>query len=807
MIDQVDGLIKKILEVPFGSNHYIREELLKQLQKDFFTECFVQPSYDLNNIHILDEPVRTAFEIDLPMKEIIEGAEAIKDDEDALFNWLDDQTYNVFYVRGDAGTGKTTYLHWLKYRAEHLHPEEGWKWEIIDLADAVEQIAILDSVVYIPHFSNLHYKLISAIIKLMNGKLYPEKLERKPVDHEKSASYFQRLQSVFKKEFDCFYPDKRIRSFFNNLPLKSELDEEKTSIRICEDCSHFMAQSFRDLLNTLSAQEALGYFLQLYLYFLRCFEMQARFVIAIDNVERIIGSDEIFNADMTEFATALRTLQTAIADNNPGLQQFYKLAVFMRNTSVRMLTPQQITDTRANTFDMSDWFDVEAIISSKFSWYEKQGEKLQGTEEILDILHDNYEEDGNLRGLYTKLKMIFNNNKRVIVHFITRVFGKKTNEPYVLIYNRLRKHSYGPLSESLTRFATRSIIYRLILNEMRQDNFFHAIMTEPSTATPPSEQSRNKNQQEAKNEKKKIDGAVAIGYARRILTLTYMYECTNPEDPYVPLKNILCTIFNMRPQDINLFYSDENRKKRESIAEILFAMNYYDGRKGDWLQFIDIQYCPEQRYNNIRISRADQLQEILEQGVEKIGIKIMPAGVAYLYFIAFSYEYFACKSMNAPARKEIIGEFDIPPLLCTIPNKEQIIKSKLSDLECIKTIEVVLIEALRCIIKMNHDEQQGFNTVPFRRTLDGPTIRHTVRIINSHRGYLDNFVECLSEIFIVDKNDDEEFEKHFDLLVLTIKKMRDCYQSNAVGGIENYKNKIQEILLEMQRKKNELCRN
>lgn len=807
MIDQVDELIKKILEVPFGSNHYLRKELLEQLKKDFFAECFVFPSYDIKkNIYKLNEPVKTAFEIDLPMKEIIDKADAIRNDERALSNWLNDQTYNVFYIRGDAGTGKTTYLHWLKYDAEQLHPENGWKWEIIDLADAVEDIAILDSTVHIPKFNTLYYKVISAIIKLLNSKLYPEKIEQKPINHERSAAYFQKLYNVFEKEFDCFYPDSRIRAFFNNLPLKSQNNEEKSNRRICEDCGHFVAQSFDDFLNTLDSREALSLFLQLYLYILRCFDIQARFVIAIDNVERIIGSDEIFNADITKFATTLRTMQTAVADNNPSLQQFYKLAVFMRNTSVRMLTPQQITDTRANTFDMSDWFDVEAIIFNKLRWYEKQGEKLEVTEEILDILHDNYEESGNLRGLYTKLKMIFNNNKRVIVHFMTRVLGKETNRTYVAVYNQLRQYSFGNLNESLTRFATRSIIYRLILNEMRQDNFFHAIMTEPSTETRSSENHKEKEGQKANNQKKKIDGAVAIGYARRILTLTYEHELMNREDPYMPLDVILCTIFNIKTQDIDLFYSMENLEKRKTIAEILFTMNYYDGRKGDWLQFIDIQYYPGGKYKNVRISKADKLQKILEQGVEKIGIKIMPAGVAYLYFISFSYEYFACKSINTHTRKEIIGEFDIPPLLCTIPSREQIVKSKLADLECIKTIEVVLIEALKCITKMNRDEQQGFNIVPFRRTLDEPFVKHTVRIMNSHRGYLDNFIECLSELFKKDK-EDKEFGEHFDLMISTIRKLRDCYQSNANDEISEYKNKIQEILLEMQQKKDKLCKN
>lgn len=122
-------------------------------------------------------------------------------------------------------------------------------------------------------------------------------------------------------------------------------------------------------------------------------------------------------------------------------------------------------------------------------------------------------------------------------------------------------------------------------------------------------------------------------------------------------------------------------------------------------------------------------------------------------------------------------------------------------MECIKTIEVVLIESLRCITKMNRDEQQGIAMIPFRRALDKPFIKHTVRIVNSHRGYLDNFVECLSVLFKNDRENDEEFEKHLDLLIMTIQKLRNYYQYEASDTIENYKNKIQETLVQMQEEK------
>lgn len=794
MIEQVQEYIQKLLAVPYSNVFGLKKELLDQLtEEEFFEKCFVHASDGINeNIHTSSEPVKTAFEIDLSTKEMLDRADEIRDDEKAFMNWLKTQQDNVYYVRGDAGTGKSVYLHWLKYQAEHRNIENGWKWAIVDIAESNNSVKILDVSIRIPRFELIYYKVISTIIKSIEKELYLEKTLGRAIDHEKTAKRFQNIYDIFQRELDPFYPDHIIRDFFLNLPLKAE--SEKTYKQLSEDCGRYVANMFKNILDDYDQYEALQFCLQIYLYILKCLYPQTKYVVAIDNVERIIGDDEIFNIDLVEFASSLRTIQNSIIGNNECLRNFYKLVVFMRNTSVRMLTPQQITDIHASTHDMSDWFDVETIISNKLKWYENHGETLEASEEIINILRDNINENGNLRGLYTKITMIFNNNKRVIIHFLINIFGKESNQPYIKFYSQLRKHEVKGLSNSLTQFAARSIIYRLLLNEMRQDDFFQAIMTEIESNT------QNIN----KNSGVKNYGTVGLGYARRILTLAYEYRLMNPSAPYMLLSDILCRLFGRFDGNISLFYNSENSELREQIAGILFAMNYYDGRRGDWLQLIDIQYNPNGISEHTRIPNVNKMKEILELGVEKLKVKITTAGVAYLYFIAFSYEYFACKSINSKTRMEIMGGYDIPPLLCTIPTKEEIIKTRLQDLNCIKTIEVVLIETLRCIIKMNQGEKQGIDMIPFKKELGKPAVKHAERIVNSHRGYLDNYVECLSEIYHKDVMGDEKFGKHFNLLIQVIQGMREYYRAYSDQDIKNYRNRLKSLLLRKQQEKDSL---
>lgn len=800
MIEQIEEYIQKLLAVPFSPIFGLSERLLNQLKKDFYKKCFVHASDNIKeNMHIASEPVKTAFEIDLSTKEMLDRADKIRDDEKSFMTWLHTQQNNVYYVRGDAGTGKSVYLHWLKYHAEQEEPEKGWKWEIIDIAKADESVKILDITVQIPHFELIFYKVISAIMRAIEKRIYLEKSFGKGIDHEKTAIRFKEIYTTYMKVFDVYYPDRKVREFFCSLPLKTEDGKEKTSKQISEDCGRYIAKKFKGILDEKNKIEALELCLQIFLYLIRCLDSHTKFVLAIDNVERIIGNDEVYNIEITKFASSLRTIQNTIVGNNECLRSFYKLVVFMRNTSVRMLTPQQITDIRPSTHDMSDWFDVEAIIYKKITWYEKQGEKLESSDELLSILQDNFNDDGNLRGLYTKISMIFNNNKRVIVHFLINVLGKESNRKYIEFYNQLREHNVRGLSNSLSQFAARSIIYRLLLNEMRQDNFFNAIMTE-------SDIQLNKHSGNNYFQKVKSHGTAGLGYARRILTIAYEYKLNHPNEPYKSLKDIIGELFCVSESDFSSFYNLENAKIREQISDILFAMNYYDGRNGDWLQLIDIHYYPEEKGENTRIPSSNKMKEILEKDVEKIRVKITTAGTAYLYFISFSYEYFACKSINSKTRKEIMGEYDIPPLLCTIPKKKEIVESKIEDLTCIKTIRIVLVEALRCITKMNKDEQEGIAITPFRKELERQIVKHTERIVNSHRGYLDNYVECLCSIYSKDAEKDRAFGRHFNLLIETIREMRDFYRYDASEEIDNYKARLQELLEIKQRYKNSFAR-
>lgn len=796
MIKKVDEYISKLLAVPYSHTPGVSDDIYEKLNKDFYTKCFIKASYNIkDNILEATEPVKTAFEIDLTTQDILDRIDKIQNDENTFMNWLENTQNTPYYVRGDAGTGKTAYLHWLKFHLEQEKQEKGLKLEIIDISEANDSVKVLDIPIKMPDFKLIYYKVISAIIKTIEKKLIIKTSINKSLDDEKTYDCFFNINKIFSEKFAPSYPDYRVTNFFTNLPLKTEIYNLRSKKQICEECGRYLAEEFIKILKTYEKKETLEICLQIYMYILACLDYQHKYIIAIDNVERIIGVDELYNIEITKFASSLRNIQNNIIGNSEYLHQFYKIVVFMRNTTVRTFTPQQISDIRPSTHDMSEWFDTEAIILKKIEWYEENNISLESSNEILNILRDNINDNGKLRGLYTKISMIFNNNKRAIVHFLVNIFGKESNRNYIEIYNKFCNQEFNGISTYLNQFAARSIIYRLLLNEMRKDDFFHAIMTESETPS-------NVQHDHANTQRVSQYGTVGIGYARRILTLVYNYNLANKDDPYMPLSDILIALFNITNGNLDNFYSTENFETRDQIAGILFAMNYYDGRNGDWLQFIDIQYLPTQESSfNKRIPNSIQMRKILEEGVDKIKIKITTSGIAYLYFIAPSYEYFSCKSIHSKTHRNIIGNYDIPPLLCAIPTEEEIMYTKISEIRCIRIIKTVLIEALKCITKMNQDEQSGIPMMPFKKEPGTLLIKHADRIVNSHKGYINNFLECIGEVYDIRAKKDVKFKSHLEILTETICELRNLYQSRACADIDVYKNAIEVLLKKKQLKK------
>lgn len=737
---RVESVINKILYVPFNHDYIVDEYISKILtEEEFFEECYFKPEFDKEIqelIQISEEEIQ-AFEVDLTREELIDKYERMKTEEEALYDWIEGNQNDIYTVKGDAGTGKSTFLHHLKYNYE----KKKIKWEIVDIQRAIDTINFLGTSICVTNFSNLYYKAVSAIILCICDELF-EKFDDGRMDYSKCFENIRKIGENYKSLEDYIFPDKAIDKFFKNFLSITDCKDNK---EYCISSVQNIADYFNDLLSNCeeTGNKTFAFCLELYIIFLKCRNMESRYMIAFDNFERFIGTDEIYSRQLTEFVESLRKVQNSISKNYENLSDNFQIIIFMRNTSTRMFTSQQVAELFPHSVDLSEWFNMSKILEKKVEWYHKKKIDLNESERLLEILGD---VGGNFRGLRSKLNMLFNNNKRVIIKFLTQVLSRTVNQKYLEKYDFFKSNKAN-IIPSYARFASRVIVFRLVLNELRSDDFFKHIIVQ-------------KNNSER----------ASLGYARKILTVLYNYKLQNDMDSYMYFEDLIKVLYKDYTNPENQYFSSNNKRKREIISQVLYYMNYYDGRTENWLQFVDIQYNMPSK-NKVRIKDSEELNFIIENNYQNIRIRITSAGISYLYFVVYIFEYFSCKSIQIEEKRNDYGSEDLPPLLCTIPTKEEIMNEDFEKLACMKIIKIISNEALNCISIIVKDK----NNMPFMKNLGDNPISHKDRIINSHMGFIDNFIYCMREVHKDDLKNNETLTRRFESLVRKLERLRDKY--------------------------------
>lgn len=740
----IDELTNKLLVVPFNDDYKV-ENYIRQLltEEEFFEHCFVEPSFDEEIEKSLEKNGEEVddFEFNLEKGELIDRLKRHKEEFSALHSWIMSGQPDLYCIKGDAGTGKTTFLHYLKYHYRH-NPTY---WNIIDIQNATEQLSVMGSYIKFPHFHTLYAKSTSAILFNLVRDIFLTDEDGNYLLDDTARTIIQ-LANTYKEKFRGRFPREEVEAFFSGLYI--ECDESEI---ICRESAKHIQNWVNNLIQNEQINGAFSIILELYIYYVTCIGDMDRHMIAFDNFERFIGTDEIFNFQLTEFVSKLRSIQKTIYRNNK-LQ--YQILIFMRNTSVRMFTSMQVTEFFPHTIDLSDWFDASIVLKKKIEWYHSKNIDIPIADILLDIFNDMGVCGDSLRGLHFKISMLFNYNKRLVIRFLVDIVTNPVNKNYVKKYKYFWEEC-DKLKPSLNKFAARSIIYRLILNSLRKDGLFIYIIEQSSST------------QNGSNEFN------SLGCARKILSVLYEHHLRsahNAESAYMDLSSLISRIFTSKGNSMELLLEGGNRERLDAVSQVLYHMNYYDGRKENWLQFIDIQYNITDE-DNVIINDYPKLKECIQHNYQNIKIRITNAGIAYMFYVVNSFEFFACKSINKKPCTVYFGTADIPPLLCSIPSEDEIKGKEISTLACVKSISVVSTEALSCIQRLNKSD----NPIPFQAKLNGNYRSHQERIVNAHKGFIDNFVECLILLYKDKCSNDKVFKGKFEELHKQIIELRNQY--------------------------------
>lgn len=746
----IDELTNKLLYVPFNKDYRVNDEIKTRLtEKEFFEKCFQKPDFDndiQNALNASNEELDD-FEIDFEKIDIAEKLQHQKEEASALENWIESKQSDIYCIKGDAGTGKTTYLHYLKYK----YRDKNIYWSIVDIQDAIDGIRFLGNEVLIPDFNTLYSKTIASLLLNISNMCFPKDGEGK-VNYKFSRDLLETILSKYSNAREGRPPRSEVDDFYKGIikPNKKKRDD-----RFCEENAKYFQKYFDDLLNkneSTKLETKFAITLEIYIYFLCCSKSEERFIIALDNFERFIGTYEIFNHQLTEFVSQLRRTQQTIANNNTYLSEKYQLMVLMRNTTLRMIISQQATEFAEHSVDLTEWFDASSVLKNKINWYKENSVELHEEKHLLSILEDMGACGGSLRGLHFKISMLFNYNKRIIIRFLSEILISPVNKHYIDKYDMFWENKFN-LPKSISKFAARSIIYRLVLNALRKDSFFSNIIVQ---------------KEETQDGDTFFTGS---GYARKILTILHEKSLSTNENQYIQLKELVEGLYPHTHAASKTFLDENNIVNLRKVSKVLYYMNYYDGRSSNWLQFIDLQYSQDEK-SIVSVHSPQELSDFIKNNFSNIKIRITNAGKAYLFFVVYYFEYFSCKSVGFKIHTDIFRDKDMPPLLCAIPTLEEINKKRIDDLTCVKILTVVSQEALTCISNMDNDKDN--TKILFRYKQDDKKLSHKERIINSHVGYIDNFINCIEHLY----GKETAVPKEVSALINKITSIRNLYKSN-----------------------------
>ncbi len=716
-----------LLHTPFDKKAIVPLEISgKMSEKNFFEECFSYPTFE-NEVHYkFENENMDNYDYQVKIEELsnlrYRQSREYKNFEIWLRNF---DNVKVYTLSGHAGTGKTTYVNYLKFLCTDM------EWIILDVAQSIRSISWYEdekTIINNKEFASPYNKVFAIILLTIKDMLFTKTNENGDITVNLIYDNIERLHNNFISKYAFRHPAGS--RFFKNIGkclLKKET-KDNVVVKIANMCKTY----FEDIQKNHHGDEIIQLSLDVLTILLRCSrEEDQKFIIAFDNIERFITKHEIYNQDVVDIRKNIMSYCEEINGRGKLHRGIFKFLMVVRNSTASMCGETlQSLDELASRLDISEWFDIDDIVAKKIKWYKKINSENEDIKLIEQITGDfRVCTDKTTTGLKLQIDPLFNGNTRLIIDFVGEIVELPGNKSILKKYQE-----YWNANTSIAKFSARSLIRGLLLKQLKEsDNLFKHLKT--YTDNP---------------------GKSGLGIARKILTILYNHKNVNREAD-MPLEKMMQELFCVT--DIaSIWLKEENENYRRILSEVLFYMNSYNRRDNDWLQFIDLQY--KNSGENIVITDEKILYDMLSNDLGNFTISIMPAGIAYLQFIVASFEFFSVR-YNAEQYR---------PLFDTIPTIDTMkCCSNIKELPCYKIILLVRDKAKECIRLMESDSSLKLYTNV------GKLKTHKERIVHQHTTYLDLFIRQIQELYLGHDKIEKAVQYQYQSLVDEVRYIRDTY--------------------------------
>lgn len=723
-----------LLWTPFDNKSINNYDLFsKTTTEEFLNKCFSHPFFDVEG--------NREYSIDYKNTEDSDFSTTLDDVKYSMYiqskhcktflNWLEQFDNNkVYTISGNSGSGKTTYIRHLE------HTLKEYEWTVIDVSSRSKNITwIQDITTRVTRYSFAFRKTYAAMLRQIQKITFG--ISNKNGEKSKYSLIYDNLNMLINNYRERFQDELVSGSTLFEMLIKvfKENDNEKNIVIECgKVLKEYFANTDDDEDDALfdKALDAL-------LLVLRCAnkDEHKRHIIVFDNFEKFIYDDELYNSEIDAIRRNLA--ENAERVNEPSNHNCkFKFIMAIRCSTARLscirLDP---ADENPSDLDISSWFDINDIIFRKIQWFEENSVINPNFELTKQISGDLRKcQNNDLTGLKLFIDPLFNDNKRLIIDFIGIIIENHDNvEKFDYVSGVKAYKKNWEYNTDITRCAARNIMKGLILNKLKNSDMLFKHLKGYSVNV--------------------LDENITsgLGLSRKILTILYNHTIENNDE--ISLSVILSELYSTRNISAD-WTSDQFAKRRETLSEILYYMTSYNRRKNDWIQFIDLQYgcCGEK----VLIDSKEQLEELLTEKLDDFKVTIMPAGIAYLKYIVQSFEYFAVRYCKI-----------YKPLFMLVPTKDEMIGENINfqSFPCYKTIEFVKNQALTCISQIQDNN--------LKIKIKNGNLSHVERIVNSHRSYINNFIEYIRELYINNIEIDIEVRRNYQKLIDEIAILRNEY--------------------------------
>ncbi len=692
-----------ILYTPFDSKSVGEKDVTSKLTPDeFLAKCYAEPQFKKRVTKQKKDCNFEVYDYIINYNEIIDLHDRQKKDYKNFLKWMSNKNNSKIYtISGNAGTGKTTFIRRLEFENRDRN------WIICDITKSRDFIEWFNGITTdIDNFNIPYNKMLTSVLEHLCKLLFSNANE----NTKTAAKHLKKILKAYIKKFDGHFI--RGGEYFEGLINSTRISYLfKKYDAVLNKAAQYTKNFFDNQKEKFEKSPKFIFRISLDILLIAssCVNNRKDHVIVFDNLERFIAHDEIYNSDLDQIRRDLSSYSKEINEKNNYYQCNFKFIMGIRTSSNRMCGVKlHSADELPSDLNITGWFLIDDIISLKLKWYKEIGAEMYDVKIVSQIICDlrtciKYE----LTGLQLFIHPLFNDNIRLITDFIGIIIEKASNKELINKYIELWNED-TPVS----RFAARSIIRSLIYQELdNYDNLFHNL------------------QLYTEIERKKIDkndNDYGLSYVRKILTILYN------NGKYVPLEQIIAKLCNIREgvqEYWNKFIPDKNK---DNISKVLFYMNSYNRRENDWVQFIDIQITGMSK--SVSIDDFQTLKELINQNMSSISLRIMPSGEAYIRYIVSSFEFFSYRFFKKHVKK-------YQPLFSVVPTLEVINScNDIKKLPCYKILEYVKDDALGCIdnIKKNGD----IEVYLFKNSVGK---KHAKRIIDLHKGFIDQFVYYLRQ--------------------------------------------------------------